>query len=68
MGYVITPKPQFSSRKGNKQTVIVAVLSGPGRLCYLSRKAPPGAVVAGPTGRCCSTITALTRVAVSSII
>ncbi len=61
MGYVITPKPHFSSREGNK-TVIVAVLNGRRHLCYLSRKAPPGAVVAGPT------VTALTRVAVSSIL
>ena len=38
----------------------MAVFTGRGHLCNLSRKAPPGAVVAGPTGRCRSTMTALT--------
>ena len=41
MGYVIIPKPHFSSREGI--TVIVADLTGRGHLCDLSHKAPPGA-------------------------
>ena len=67
MGYVI-PKPHFSSCEGIN-TIIVAVLTGGrGHPCDLSRKAPPGEVVTGargPTGRCRSTMTALTGVAAS---
>ena len=37
MGYVIIPKPHFSSCE-----VILAILTGRGHLCDLSRKAPPG--------------------------
>ena len=58
MGYVIIPRPQFSSREGINSHR--SRFAGRGHLCDLSRKAPPGAVVVGPTGRSRSTMTALT--------
>ena len=45
MGYVIIPEPHVK-----ELTVIVAVLTGRGHLCDLSRKAPPGAVVNNRVG------------------